>query len=83
MFTRQDLAIQRNFTQVLLYAMGFNRNMPLAVVFWPAYLEGVGLRHPGEIEEFSVRFFVAFHASTYVTQQVSSIVLSPLRPSRF
>jgi hypothetical protein len=26
--------------------MGSNKNMPLAVVFGPAYLGGVGLRHP-------------------------------------
>jgi hypothetical protein len=44
-FTRQDLStIQRSSTQVLLSAMGFNKHMPLAVVFGPSYLGGVGLR---------------------------------------
>jgi hypothetical protein len=45
-FTRQELAtIQRGPLQVLLSVMGFNRDMPLEVVFGPAHLGGIGLRH--------------------------------------
>jgi hypothetical protein len=46
-FTRKELAtIQRGPIQVLLSATGFNRNVPLVeVVFGPAYLGGIGLRH--------------------------------------
>jgi hypothetical protein len=43
-FTRQELAtIQRGPIQVLLSAI--NRNMPLDVVFGPARLGDIGLRH--------------------------------------
>jgi hypothetical protein len=45
-FPRQDLAtIQRNSIHVLLSAMGFNNNIPLALVCGPAYLGGIGLQH--------------------------------------
>jgi hypothetical protein len=45
-FTRQELAtIHRGPIQVLLFAMGFNRNMPLEVAFGPSHLGGIGLRH--------------------------------------
>jgi hypothetical protein len=47
-FTRKELAnIQRSSNQVLLSAMGFNRNMPLEVVFGPASLGSVSLRQSG------------------------------------
>jgi hypothetical protein len=43
-FTRQELAtIQRSSIHVLLSAVGFNRNMLLAVVFRPASFGGIGL----------------------------------------
>jgi hypothetical protein len=44
--TRQELAtIQVSPIQVLPSAMGFNRNMPLVVIFGLASLGGIGLRH--------------------------------------
>ena len=44
--TRPQLAnIQSAPINALLPAMGYNRNMPRAVVFGPSYLGGIGLRH--------------------------------------
>jgi hypothetical protein len=57
-FTRQELdKIQRRPIQVLLSAMGFNRNMPRAVVFGPASLGGIGL-HRLYIEQGSLKTMV-------------------------
>jgi hypothetical protein len=45
-FTRRELAtVQRRPVRALLSAMGFNRNMPLQVVFGPTSIGGLGLRH--------------------------------------
>jgi hypothetical protein len=45
-FTRRELStIQRSPIRALLSTMGFNRNMPLEVVFGPISHGGLGLRH--------------------------------------
>jgi hypothetical protein len=45
-FTRRELAtIQRRPIRAILPAISFNRNMPLEVVFGPASIGGLGLRH--------------------------------------
>jgi hypothetical protein len=53
-FTREELStIQRSPIQVLLYTMGFNRNMPLQTFFGLAYL-GASVRRTGLSRDLSI-----------------------------